>query len=67
MAEHNILNRLVDTFEDFPASGSIGTLVAWGEGAPTGTPTTSVYIRTDGGVDTVIYVDEAGTWAALTS
>lgn len=66
MPEHNILNRLANTLEDFPSSGSIGTLVSWGEGAPSGTPDTNVYIRTDGAQDTTVYVDNSGSWAALT-
>ena len=50
--------------------GSANIAILWGSGAPTATPARgSLYIRTDNGTNTALYVakDASGTWAAVTS
>lgn len=42
-------------------------LIRWGTGAPSGTPDAILYFATGGTTTTtILYVDVAGTWTALT-
>ncbi len=63
MSTHNAATEL----EDSPVPGSTKTLIQYGSGAPSGTPTAFVYLNITGTTTTtVLYVDVNGTWTALT-
>jgi hypothetical protein len=58
-------NRLAAVFSNAYSLGSTGLTISSGTGAPgVAAPSGSIYLRTDGGAGTTLYVSEGASWAS---